>query len=186
MLGPKIKLIFVAVHKLRHPNWGLGGNRNNPQEAYNGVLNRLLQVAHPNPCVLLTKLVAELDNVNYLIQKSKKGKKVIERRTKYQILFEEKENLKQKYHKNLISRKEYLKSMGHKLRKLEKEAMRNIPDANNDKEEQSGLRMRIVRTMENDILRVQDISEKVLQMISQEYRLIILMLIGLWVLDLHL
>ena len=76
----------------------------------------------------------------------------MERRTKYQILFVEKENLKQKYHKNLISRKEYLKSMGHKLRKLEKEAMRNIPDANNDKEEQSGLRMRIVRTMEKDVL----------------------------------
>ena len=110
-------------------------NTNNPQEAYNGVLNRLLQVAHPNPCVLLTKLVAELDNVNYLIQKSKKGKKVIKRRTNYQILFEEKEKLKQKYHKNLISRKEYLKSMGHKLRKLEKEALRNIPDAENDKEQ---------------------------------------------------
>ena len=52
--------------------------------------------------------------------------------------------------------------MGHKLKKLEKEAMRNIPDANNDKEEQSGLRMRIVRTMENDVLRVQDISENAL------------------------
>ena len=98
-------------------------------------VNRLLQVPHPNPCVLLTKLVAELDNVNYLMQRSKKGKKVIKRRTNYQILFEEKEKLKQKYHKNLISRKEYLKSMGHKLRKLEKEALRNIPDAENDKEQ---------------------------------------------------
>ena len=63
----------------------------------------------------LTKLLTELDNINYLIQKFKKGKQVTERRTKYQILFKEKENLKQKYYKNLISRKGYLKSMGHKL-----------------------------------------------------------------------
>ena len=52
--------------------------------------------------------------------------------------------------------------MGHKLRKLEKEAMRNIPEANNDNGEHSGLRMRIVRTEENDVLRVQDISENTL------------------------
>ena len=68
-----------------------------------------------NPCVRLTNFLTELDNINYLIQKSKKGKQVIERRTKYQILFKEKENSKQKYHKNLISRKGYLKSMGHEL-----------------------------------------------------------------------
>ena len=43
-------------------------NTNNPQEAYNGVLNRLLQVARPNPCLLLTKLVAELKNAKYLVQ----------------------------------------------------------------------------------------------------------------------
>ena len=48
-------------------------NTNNPQEAYNGVLNRLLQVAHPNPCLLLTKLVAELNNAKYLVQKSMKA-----------------------------------------------------------------------------------------------------------------
>ena len=102
-------------------------NTNNPQEAYNGVLNRLLQVAHPNPCLLLTRLVAELNNAKYIIQKSKKAKKVFERRTKYQNLFDEKEALKQKYHKKLISRQEYLRSMGHKIRKLDKEAMRSKP-----------------------------------------------------------
>ena len=95
-------------------------NTNNPQEAYNGVLNRLLQVAHPNPCLLLTRLVAELNNAKYIVQKSKKAKKVVIRKTKYQSLLEEKENLKQKYHKKLVSRKEYLKSMGHKIRKLGK------------------------------------------------------------------
>ena len=68
-----------------------------------------------NPCVRLTNFLTELDYINYLIQKSKKGKQVIERRTKYQILFKEKENSKQKYYKNLISRKGYLKSMGHEL-----------------------------------------------------------------------
>ena len=133
-------------------------NTNNPQEAYNGVLNRLLQVAHPNPCLLLTRLVAELNNAKYIIQKSKKAKKVFERRTKYQNLFDEKEALKQKYHKKLISRREYLRSMGHKIRKLDKEAMRSKPAQIT--EEELPIRIRIVRSEEaGSQLTVQDISE---------------------------
>ena len=154
-------------------------NTNNPQEAYNGVLNRLLQVAHPNPCLLLTKLVAELNNMEYLVQKSKKAKKIIVRKTKYQILFDEKEILKQKYHKNLISRQEYLKSMGHKLRKLDKEAVRNrsVDNDSNDIQELPSLRIRIARS-ENEQLRLQEISEnqinheKLLGMKCQDCRLI--------------
>ena len=45
---------------------------------------------------------------------------MIERTPKYQILFEEKDNLKQKYRKNLISREEYFNSMhGTQTEKVE-------------------------------------------------------------------
>ena len=33
-------------------------NTNNSQEAYNGVLNRLVQVSHPNPNVLISHLIS--------------------------------------------------------------------------------------------------------------------------------
>ena len=49
----------------------------------------------------------------------------------------------------MISRREYLKAMGHKLRKLEKEAQRNKPPIfyDDEDEEVSGLRLRIVRNV---------------------------------------
>ena len=87
-------------------------------------------------------------------------KKIFVRKTNYQLLFEEKENLKRKYHKKLISKKEYLKSMGHKIRKLDKEAMRSKPAFIDKEVEEPAIRMRFVRSEEDrSQLRVQEISE---------------------------
>ena len=55
------------------------------------------------------------------IKKAKKGKI---QKTKYMKLMDEKENLKQKYVLKLITRREYLISMGHKIKNMEKEAKR--------------------------------------------------------------
>ena len=123
-------------------------NTNNSQEAYNGVLNRLIQVSHPNPYVLLSHLQSELSNAQFTIEKSKKAKKVKFQKSNYANLQEETEDLKEKYTKKLITRREYLISMGHKIQNLDKEARRvhSTPQAVEEESDDPGpLRLRLTR-----------------------------------------
>jgi transposase-like protein len=58
--------------------WTCFGRRddmtNNAQEAYNGMLNRLVATYHPNPNILLGYLVAELHNAEYKLTGQMEGK----------------------------------------------------------------------------------------------------------------
>ena len=146
-------------------------NTNNSQEAYNGVLNRLIQVSHPNPYVLISHLLSELSNIQYTVQKMKKAKKGKVEKSKYIILLDEKENLKRKYIKGLITRREYLVSMGHKIQKLEFESKRSrfiSPDEEESSENEVPLRIRIMRVGDsgNFALRPQDLTTEVSNEVS--------------------
>ena len=74
--------------------------------------------------ISLPKKICELKNAKFTVEKMKKAKKGKIQKTKYMKLMDEKENLKQKYVLKLITRREYLISIGHKFKNREKQDKR--------------------------------------------------------------
>ena len=108
--------------------WNCNGrnneNTNNNIERYNGILNRLIQVQHPNPYVLICHFVTEISSAITTIENVRNGKKLKIKRTKYINLGLERDDLRERYNKGLIARDYFLLRMGYKLLKLKQEAKR--------------------------------------------------------------
>ena len=68
-------------------------NTNNNIELYNGILNRLVQVQHPNAYVLVSHFVTEICSAICSIEEVQNGKVLKTRRTIYVKLGEERKEL---------------------------------------------------------------------------------------------
>jgi hypothetical protein len=103
-------------------------NTNNNIERYNGILNRLIQVQHPNAYVLLSHFVTEICSAIWTIEQLQGGKILKTKRTIYVDLGEERKELQKRYLKGLLSRNDFLLRMGFKLIKLNQESKRRRKD----------------------------------------------------------
>ena len=79
-------------------------NTNNVLERYNGILNRLIQVQHPNAYVLVSHFITEICAANETIERCLEGKVPVAKRSIYVKLGEERKELQKRYLKGLISR----------------------------------------------------------------------------------
>ena len=70
-------------------------NTNNNIERYNGILNRLIEVQHPNAYVLFSNFITEIASAITIIEKVQAAKKMKTRRSKYIQLGEEREELRE-------------------------------------------------------------------------------------------
>ena len=99
-------------------------NTNNNLERYNGTLNRLILVQHPNAYVLLSHFVTEICSSITTIEQLHEGKVIVPKRNIYVKLGEERRELQKRYQRGLISRMDFLLRMGFKLIKLNQESNR--------------------------------------------------------------
>ena len=118
--------------------WTCFGRRddctNNAQEAYNGMLNRLVSTYHPNPIVLLGYLVAELHNAEFKVMRSNGGKKLKLQRSNYQKLQDEVLMMEERYiNGHYSSMREYLRLMGYKTVKM-MDAIKNMTQSEDEME----------------------------------------------------
>ena len=103
-------------------------NTNNVLERYNGILNRLIQVQHPNAYVLVSHFITEICSANETIERCLEGKVPVAKRSIYVKLGEERKELQKRYLKGLISRMDFLLRMGFKLIKSNQEYRRKRPE----------------------------------------------------------
>ena len=69
----------------------------NAQEAFNGVLNRLVKIFHPNPIILISYIVEELVSSEVMVDRLLLGGKVQKvQKKKYAKLLQETQAMKDK------------------------------------------------------------------------------------------
>ena len=105
---------------------------NNALESFNGILNRLILVFHPNPSILISYLIAEMITTEVKVDRmNSSGKKQKVVKNKYAKLLEETQSMKDQYILGFYKTKiEYLAAIRHKIVRINEElrgAVENLP-----------------------------------------------------------